>query len=325
MWKLVRMALVCGALCLTACGEKGGGTTPCEEGTWTCSDEGYVLRQCVGGSWTETRCMEDQGKLCEAGTCVDPWRHGSPEWDRCEGEPLAAPGTLAAKMTYYEDVARRLHVQPPLRWMLGVTLACREVTCSGGDTPPCYDCSQPAVPQEEATVEHVVQWHTGENDGLWSSLYLTSQAYRYAVTGDGEALSMLVTLLEGQRDRMAITGVRGLFTRQLIPPDMPGIGCPEDPAEYVPDEEKNDNQWVRIGPDGCVQTADPVTHAFVSSSHCGLNAFAGWCWLDNVSQDEYSGHVLALADTEINIPESIETPGRRLEPFGDLLELNEAV
>jgi len=273
----------------------GSSPAPCEEGAWTCSEDGLVLHLCAGGAWQEISCQADLGQICEQGACVDPWRYGSPTWDRCEDDPLAVPASLHAKMTYYEDIARRVHVHPPLKWMLGVSLACRSRACDPGETPPCEDCSEPAVPEEQATADDVVTWHTGENDGLWSSLYLTSQAYRYAVTRDATSLDMINLLLEGELDRMAITGVEGLFTRQLIPPGVPGIACPTDPARYVPDREKDDNQWVRVGPDGCIQTADPDTLEFVSSDVCGLDAYAGWCWLDNVSQDEYSGHMLALA------------------------------
>jgi hypothetical protein len=35
--------------------------------------------------------------------------------------------------------------------------------------------------------------------------------------------------------------------------------------------------------------------------------------------------MLALTDAEVNVFEGFKPPGRRLEPFGDLLELNEAV
>lgn len=315
-----RVALLCsvGLALLPAC-EEGDGTSPCEEGAYACSEDGYVLSECVGGAWQETRCLADRGQLCEAGACVDPWRYGAPTFADCAAEPLAAPGSLAEKMTYYEGIARRVHVRAPLRWMLGVTLACRERACGPTETPPCEDCSLPVVDQEQATADDVLTWHTGENDGLWSSLYLTSQAYRYAVTGDGEALGMIVTLLEGERDRMAITGVRGLFTRQLIPPGVPGIACPADPAAYVPDPEKNDNQWVRIGADGCLQVANPDTLAFESTTHCGLGDFVGWCWLDNVSQDEYSGHVLALAAVVALVDDEIAR-GMAAELLGQVAE-----
>jgi hypothetical protein len=139
-----------------------------------------------------------------------------------------------------------------------------------------------------------VAWRSGENDGLWSALYLASQAYRYAATRDPDALANLTRLLDGEDLRMRITGVPGLFTRQLIPPGVAGLACPTDPAAYVPAPDKRGNRWVRIGGDGCAQVADAGTLAFSSTAHCGLGEFAGWCFLDNVSQDEYAGHLFAL-------------------------------
>ena len=70
------------------------------------------------------------------------------------------------------------------------------------------------------------------------------------------------------------------------------MSCPTDPQQYVPSADKKDNRWVRVGSAGCVETYDGA--AWVTSTHCGLEAYAGWCWLDNVSKDEYSGHVFAL-------------------------------
>ncbi|MFW5739604.1 MAG: hypothetical protein ACOC1F_04495, partial [Myxococcota bacterium] len=151
------------------------------------------------------------------------------------------------------------------------------------------------VPAEQASHEDVRRWMSGENDGLWSALYLTSQAFRYAATNDPQAREMLHLLLDGQKTRMEVTGVPGLYTRQFVPPGVDGIACPEDLTRYIPDKEKDDNQWVRIGQDGCVQTVDHDTMQFVSSDHCGLDAYAGYCWLDNVSIDEYSGHMLSHA------------------------------
>ncbi|MBW2454097.1 MAG: hypothetical protein JRI68_06290 [Deltaproteobacteria bacterium] len=256
----------------------------CTEGELTCSDDATEIMACTGGLWVRTHCMRDELKLCEDEQCVDPWRHGSPSFGQCDGDPAATAESLADKAQGYDDIAQRLHVHPELPWMMGVTLPC--------ETP---ECTAPLVPEASATWQDVEAWHTGENDGLWSALYLTSQAYRYAVTQDAEALAMIKLLLEGQRMRMAITGVPGIYTRQLIPPNMYGISCPSDPAEYLVDEEKDDNMWVRVGSDGCVQVVDESTMDFVSTDHCGLDEFAGWCWLDNVSEDEYSGHMLAHA------------------------------
>ena len=264
---------------------------PCAADTFECSDDATVLRVCSDGAWAEVDCWVASGQLCEEGACVDPWRYGSPQWSSCDDDPRATPESLTQKADYYDAIARRLHVHPQLRWASNVYLERAEAECPVGQDPPCYES---LVSEELATYLDVETWLTGENDGLWSGLYLASQAYRYAVTGSKQALSNIELLLAGEVDRMAITGVPGLFTRQFIPPGVDGISCPTDPSSYTVDAEKDDNRWVKIEADGCVWTTDPDTLAWSASSHCGLDDYAGWCWLDNVSQDEYVGHMFAL-------------------------------
>lgn len=250
---------------------------PCSaEGTTECTPDGYAVRVCEGGSFRViTHCMREQGRLCEDAACVDPWRFGDPSFDACAGEPRGTIEALSEKAAYYDEIAARVHLHPTLRWLAPVRL-------------------RDGASEATATVDDVAQWHTGENDGLWSALYLASQAYRYAVTRDADALANLRVLMEGEAARMRITGVPGIFTRQMIPPDVPGIACPADPIEYVPDPEKDDNQWVRVGAGGCVEVVDGATMEWTTTTHCGLEEFAGWCFLDNVSKDEYAGHVFAL-------------------------------
>jgi hypothetical protein len=198
----------------------------------------------------------------------------APVYTTCEGEPRTTAESLAGKASAYDARAMRLHVHPQMPWVLDVQLA-------------------PGADPLTAGAADVAAWRSGENDGLWSALYLASQAYRYAATRDAGARANLARLLDGERQRMRITGVPGLFTRQLIPPGVAGIACPTDPALYVPSTDKRSNRWVAIGADGCAQVADG-SGTFTSTSHCGLDEFAGWCFLDNVSQDEYAGHVFAL-------------------------------
>jgi len=269
-----------GSLLLAAC---SGDSAICQEGEGSCSADALLLTVCRDGDWQEVDCMQEHGQLCESGACVDPWRYGSPAWPRVEDEPRATSESLYQKMEYYQVLARRLHVHPDLKFATSVSLPCAT-----------QDCSQTSVAEEDATWRDVTRWWSGENDGLFSGLYMAAEAYHYAVTGDRETLLTLKILLEGEQDRMDITGVPGNFTRQYIPPGIDGIACPEDLSMYVPDVEKDDNRWVRVGDDGCVYTVDGQTMEWVASDHCGLDAFAGWCWLDNVSKDEYSGHMFAL-------------------------------
>lgn len=215
------------------------------------------------------------GELCEAGACVKPWRYQAPLWPTCASEPHATTESLAEKAAYYDDIAGRLHVHPELGVAHNVTLR------AGAD-------------EKTATHADVVRRRHGENDGLWSSLYLTSQAYRFAVTGSTAALDMIRLLVQAEETRMAITGVPGVFTREYVDPSIPGTACPTSTASYRVDREKDDNRWVQVREDGCVWSVGLDSGAWEKSDHCGLERFAGWCFLDNVSKDEYAGHMLAL-------------------------------
>ncbi|HEY5925360.1 MAG TPA: hypothetical protein VIV11_26935 [Kofleriaceae bacterium] len=229
---------------------------------------------CAEPTQPQPTCECSDGKICEDDRCVDPWRYGSPVFSTCPDEPRATPESLAQKAATYDARAIALHTEPTHPWVIDVLLA------SGVDP-------------ETATAADVAYWRSGENDGLFSGLLLAAQAYRYAVTHDPAARDAIAVLMRGQELRMAITGVPGLFTRQLIPPGIPGLSCPTDPMMYVPTPDKRGNKWVRIGADGCAQTAD-AAGTFTSTTHCGLTQFANWCFLDNISQDEYVGHIFAL-------------------------------
>ncbi len=319
MSRLARVLGVCLAIVAVAsCGSDDAAepsTTPeCEGESVECSEDALSLRICNAGKWQVTECMREQGKVCDVDRCVEPWRWGSPKFDQCAGEPKATAESLREKAEYFEDVSKRLHVHPALGWMADVTLP-----CAGSD------CTKPGVPETTANYDDVESWDTGENDGLWSALYMGAQAYRWAVTQDPAALGMLKLLLESEVKRMEITGVPGIFTRQLIPPGVPGIACPTDPAQYAPDEKKTSNHWVRVTADGCLENTDPTTLAWKKSSVCGLGKYAGWCFLDNVSEDEYAGHMFALGAIAklVDDPDVQTTVKSLLTKVGDHMIENE--
>lgn len=287
----------------------------CNSGEWKCSDDGYTLNSCESGAWKTSECMKDQGKLCEAGSCVDPWRYGSPKWPRAEDEQLRTKETLAEKEKFYDAMAERLFLHPNLKWTMGVVLPCDKTSC-GND---CKNCALSSIPQETATWKDVIEWQTGENDGLFSSLLLASEAFRYAVTKDPDALKIIKTMLEAEVTRLKITGVPGLFTRQFIPPGVPGIKCPEDLESYVPSGDKTNNMWVKVNDDGCVWNVDGKTMKWVASKHCGLKEYAGYCWLDNVSKDEYAGHMFTLGA----LAKLVDDPGVQATVKGLLQEVGD--
>lgn len=266
----------------------------CEAGEWRCSDDAYVLFRCDGGAWSPVQCMRSEGKLCDNNACVEPWKYGIASWPAPPADPLATPETLAEKAKYFEESVARLHVEPRLKFISGVTLPCKPVECADGQKTPCEDCSEPSVPEEKATWRDVQRWHVNENDGLWNSLYIAAEAFRYAATRDPHALDMLRVLMDGETTRMKITGVPGIFTRLYIAPGVQGIKCPETKDYYTRAPNSDLNSWVKIGKDGCVMYVDAKTNEWKSSEHCGLIEYADWCWVDNVSKDEYSGHMFAL-------------------------------
>ena len=268
---------------------------PCVDGAKKCSDDAYAATACESGEWKRVECMRDFGMLCDSGECVEPWRYGSPAWPKAEDEPRSTKESLAEKAAYFEEQAVRLHLHPKLKWINPVVLPCAKADCAPGQNPPCLDCSK-AEPQEEmATWRDVESWLSGENDGLWNALYTAAQAFKYAVTRDEQTLKNIKLLLEGEVTRMKITGVPGLLTRQYVMPGIPGLSAPEDLSHYTVDADKLNNKWVRIGDEGCVWSVDPATMQWQKSDHCGLEEYAGWKWLDNVSKDEYSGHMFMLA------------------------------
>ena len=59
------------------------------------------------------------------------------------------------------------------------------------------------------------QLESSENDGLWTSIYLASQALRYAVTKDPAAKSEADRCLGGLELLNKVTGIKGLFARSV--------------------------------------------------------------------------------------------------------------
>jgi len=198
----------------------------------------------------------------------------TPVYSRCEDSTRATPESLAQKAATYDARLMSLHVGAATPWVMDVAIAA-------------------GVDPDRATSADVTAWRSGENDGLWNGLAIAAEAYRYAVTHDPAARAALATLLAGESQRARIAGVPGLLVRQMIPPNATALACPTDPALYVPSPTKTANRWVRIDDAGCAEVADD-TGAFHATTHCGLGEFASWCFLDNISQDEYIGHIFGL-------------------------------
>jgi hypothetical protein len=63
-----------------------------------------------------------------------------------------------------------------------------------------------------------------DNDGLWTSIYVASQAFRYAVTKDPEAKRNAWRAFEGMELLNNVTGIPGLMARSVLPRDQPYSG-----------------------------------------------------------------------------------------------------
>jgi len=274
-------------LVAAACSQGGGPKPLCTAGARRCSADALSIEECVAGAWQPAdACMTDQGQLCEASaaagdpsntavSCVDSWRYGSPSFDACTDDPHATTTSLADKAARLDRLGEVLHVHPGDDRV-------HDVTVRAGLT------------DATATETDVIDWHPQENDGLWTGLYIASQAFRYAVTREPGVLDHLRVLMDGFERGMKITGDPGVFTREYITPGLTGMACPTDPSAYIPDVEKDDNKWVKIDTDGTVLVYDPTAAAFTRTSHKVPAEYAGYCWLDNVSKDEYAGHMMGL-------------------------------
>ena len=60
---------------------------------------------------------------------------------------------------------------------------------------------------------------TDDNDGLWTSIYLAAECYRYAVTKDPEAKKNAVKAFEAMERLETITGIPGFPARSLVAAD----------------------------------------------------------------------------------------------------------
>eukprot|EP01102_Stenamoeba_stenopodia_P019004 TRINITY_DN7060_c0_g4_i2.p1 TRINITY_DN7060_c0_g4~~TRINITY_DN7060_c0_g4_i2.p1 ORF type:complete len:802 (-),score=153.57 TRINITY_DN7060_c0_g4_i2:157-2529(-) len=96
---------------------------------------------------------------------------------------------------------------------------------------------------------------TDDNNGLWSGIYLASQCFRYAVTGDPVAKQNAWTTFEAMEFLNNVTGIKGYMARSFAKPnDGSGAGG---------------QNWYNS------------------------TAYPGWIWKGDTSSDEVTGHLFA--------------------------------
>lgn len=232
----------------------------------------------------------------------DPWAVPVADWSDCPDTDYIGDMTLAQKAAYYDWAGVKLHQKPADAPGHEAYSAVYKIVCDS-DVPVTI-VPDDQIPECRNTLS--------ENTGLWSSLYVASQAFRYAATGDADALASLKRSLNGTWHMMLITGKPGLYTRDMRDPSLPSQYCVEDEEPYASAATDNEkyaryvprgtdmvgNQFVRVDQDGCFLTWDPALNDgaggwFKHQGHCTEPRFAGFCWQDNVSKDEYAGHMFA--------------------------------
>ncbi len=111
---------------------------------------------------------------------------------------------------------------------------------------------------QPGTLEAGYEQHSSDNDGLWTSLYVAAEAFRYGATGDPEARENAWRSVELLMQLEKVTGIPGFPARSIVPGDRP------NPAEIYGGE------WHRT-PDG------------------------RWWWKGDTSSDEIDGLYFAYA------------------------------
>jgi hypothetical protein len=111
---------------------------------------------------------------------------------------------------------------------------------------------------EPGTLEAGYTQHTSDNDGLWTSLYVAAEAFRYGATGDPEARQNAWQSLQALMFLEKVTGIPGFVARSFLPGEGPNPG------------ERYGGEWHR-------------------------SADGKWWWKGDTSSDEVDGHYFAYA------------------------------
>jgi len=152
-------------------------------------------------------------------------------WPLCTAE--TSTPSLAQKAAGYDELARNLHLADGL--LRTVTL-------------------------KEAGGTEAQSYHHADNANYWTGLYLASQVFRHAATGETQALENALKAARGLHDLAAVTGKEGLLGRCYATPD----GLYQNRGE-----------------------GDPKWH---DSTALG---YEGWRFKGDVSKDGYSGVMFA--------------------------------
>ena len=122
-----------------------------------------------------------------------------------------------------------------------------------------------------------------DNDGLWTGVYVASQALRYAVTKDEAALENARDSLNAMLKLTKITGLPGFPARAIRRPGMPGYG--DGNGEWIAfEDETGQGEWKRE-----TSSDEMVGHFFAQSYYYDLCA-------DEAEKAEIRGALCGIVD-----------------------------
>jgi hypothetical protein len=126
--------------------------------------------------------------------------------------------------------------------------------------------------------EDSILLHDGDNDGLWTGMYVASQIFRYATTKEKEAKSEAWKYFSGVEFLHNVTGTKGFIARSAVRCGDPHGG----------------------GDSGICPHGSPNSCGWVNSTKCfhGIDEESKdtccWEWKRDTSSDEVTGHFFTL-------------------------------
>jgi hypothetical protein len=131
--------------------------------------------------------------------------------------------------------------------------------------------------------------HDSDNDGLWTSLNVAGEAFRYAVQQTPEAKQSAWKHFEGLLLLNRVTGIKGLMARSLVSVD--NMDCQSGPCD-------KDHVWPKHDPP--TQKGGRPCNWVNSSSISSLK------WKCDTSNDEVVGHYFAYLTVAELLAETVE-------------------
>jgi hypothetical protein len=161
--------------------------------------------------------------------------------------------TLADKAAHYQQIVEARHVRAP-----GLVEKCR--LKETGDLASWYPTDT-------------------DNDGMYTGMYVTSQAYRYAATGDPQARENAIRAFDALVFLQQVSGTDGFIARTVIPADWTEMA--DENRTVTPQEEARE------------RVQDPRDKPV--EVRWRKSADGKWLWKGDTSSDEITGHFSAFA------------------------------